>query len=331
MPLLTSIALGFVLSAQTAPVDPLEARLRAHVRFLSHDLLEGRDSPSLGLDIAAEYIAGEFEKSGIAPGVKDSYLQLFDHTRRRGNVTGKVANVIGIIPGTDATLKNEYVLVTAHYDHLGKREGEGDQIFNGANDNASGTAGVMEVGRLLAMKPTKRTVVLMTFWGEEQGLQGARAYVGSPVFPLAKTIGMVNLEQIGRTDDNEGPRVSEFNFTGFDYSDLPERFKKVIEPTGVKVTKHPRLSDPYFNASDNAAFAGAGIPAHTISVAYAFPDYHKAGDHWDKLDYVNFAKLVNAISLGVRTIADDAQPVKWNETERTKRYVEAWKKLVSGG
>lgn len=330
MPLVTSLALALSLS-QTAPVSPLEVRLRAHVRFLASDKLEGRDSPSLGLDIAADYIAGEFEKSGIAPGVKDSYLQMFDHTRRRGNISGKVANVIGIIPGTDAKLKDEYIFVTAHYDHLGKREGEGDQIFNGANDNASGTAGVIEIGRLIAMKPTKRSVVLMTFWGEEQGLQGARAYIGAPVFPLAKTIAMVNLEQIGRTDDSEGPRVSEFNFTGFDYSDLPERFKKVIEPSGVKVTKHPRLSDPYFNASDNAAFAGAGIPAHTISVAYSFPDYHKVGDHWDKLDYANMAKLVDAMAKGVRAIADDAKPVKWNETDRTKRYVDAWKKLTGGG
>lgn len=328
MTMLTSLALTLVLAQ--APADRLDDRLRAHVRFLSHDLLEGRDSPSPGLDLAAEYIAGEFEKSGVGKAPNGSYFQTFDHTRRRGNVSGKVHNVIGVIPGSDPTLKNEYVFVTAHYDHLGKREGEGDQIFNGANDNCSGVAGVIEVGRSLAAKPAKRTVVLVLFWGEEQGLLGARAYVGAPVFPLAKTVAVVNLEQIGRTDDNEGPRVGEFNFTGFDYSDLPDRIKAAVEPTGIKVTKHPRFSDPYFNASDNAAFAAAGVPAHTISVAYSFPDYHKAGDEWSKLDYPNFTKMVSAITVGVRSVADDSRPIRWRETERTQRYLDAWKKLQGG-
>lgn len=331
MPLLTSFALGWAMLAPQSTPDLLDVRLRAHVRFLSHDLLEGRDSPSPGLTLAAEYIAGEFEKAGIAPGLAEGYFQTSEHTRRRGSVTGQVHNVIGIIPGRDPVLKNEYVLVTAHYDHLGKREGEGDQNFNGANDNASGTAGVIEVGRLLMTEPPKRTVVLIAFWGEEQGLLGARAYTRAPGFPLAKTVAMVNLEQIGRTDDNEGPRVGEFNITGFDFSDLPARLKEAIEPTGVKVAKHALNSDRYFGASDNAAFATLGVPAHTISVAYAFPDYHKPSDEWQKLDYGNMAKLVAGIAKGVRSVADDSRPIRWRGSERTKRYIEAWEKLQSGG
>lgn len=330
MPMLTTLALGWAMLAPQSAPDMLEARLRAHVRFLSHDLLEGRDSPSPGLTLAAEYIAGEFAKVGVRPGVEESFFQSFEHTRRRGTVTGQVHNVIGVIPGRDPVLKNEFVFVTAHYDHLGKREGEGDQTFNGANDNGSGTAGVIEVGRLLAAEPPKRTIVLMTFWGEEQGLLGARAYTRTPVFPLAKTVAMVNLEQIGRTDDNEGPRVGEFNLTGFDFSDLPQRIKEAVEPTGVKVTKHPRFSDSYFGASDNAAFASLGVPAHTISVAYAFPEYHKPGDEWSKLDYSNMSKLVAAIAKGVRSVADDSRTIRWRESERTKRYLEAWQKLTGG-
>lgn len=319
-----------VLALTQAPLpSPDEARLRAHVRFLSSDLLEGRDSPSRGLDLAAEYLAGEFEKIGVGPGNGDSYFQEFDHTSRRGG-TGKVRNVIALLPGSDPSLKSQVVLVTAHYDHLGKREGEGDRLYNGANDNASGTAGVVEIARILKESKLKRSVAFILWWGEEQGLLGARAYAKTPVFPLKQTIAMINLEQIGRTDDSEGPRVAEFNVTGFDFSDMAEVLSAAASP-GVKVTKHERNSDAYFFASDNAALASLGVPAHTVSTAYQFPDYHQPGDEWQKLDYTNMAKIVRALAKGVEAIANRTKPIEWNSTNpRAARYLEAWKKLQGG-
>jgi putative aminopeptidase FrvX len=143
---------------------------------------------------------------------------------------------------------------------------------------------------------------------------------------------MVNLEQIGRTDDSEGPRVAEFNVTGYDFSDLAETLRTSAEREQVKVTKHARNSDAYFFASDNAALAGFGVPAHTISTAYQFPDYHKPEDEWQKLDYTNMVKIVRAIARGVETVANRTAPVKWNaENPKATRYFDAWKKLQTGG
>jgi Zn-dependent M28 family amino/carboxypeptidase len=228
----------------------------------------------------------------------------------------KVRNVIGLLRGSDPDLKETYVLLTAHYDHLGTgpRNESGDRIFNGANDDGSGTASVVEIASALATlkQHPKRSLVFITFYGEEQGLVGSRYYVAHPVVPLTKTVADINLEQLGRTDDTDGPRVSAATVTGFDYSDVGATLRRAGEETGVEVAKHPVKSDGYFGASDNASFARAGIPAHTISVSYMFPDYHGAGDEWEKIDYVNMAKINRMAAVGLLLIADGPAPA-WNK------------------
>ncbi|MFN3728610.1 MAG: M20/M25/M40 family metallo-hydrolase [Fimbriimonadaceae bacterium] len=241
-----------------------------------------------------------------------------------------VRNVIGVLPGSDEALSQTYVLLTAHYDHLGVRPGFGDRIYNGANDNASGVAGVMAIARALGaltVRP-KRSIMFIAWFGEERGLQGANYFVRNPVVPLENIIGMVNLEQIGRTDDSEMPKVKQFEVTGFDLSDLTDSLVAGGETAGIRVLKHPRNSDAYFGASDNAALARAGIPAHTVSVAYSFPDYHAPGDHADKLDYDNMALVTRAILMGVAHLADRPNAPKWNEDNpRAQNFIEAAKKL----
>ena len=163
--------------------------MRANLRFLAGDDLKGRNTPSPELDIAADWIASEFEKAGLEPGVKDSYFQ--PGTFREA----PVRNVIGILPGSDPKLKDTYLLVSGHYDHLGTRGTEGDTIYNGANDNGSSIVSMIELAKSFGAMKThpKRTIVFMAFWGEEKGLQGAFYYGKNPVFPLAKTVGMVNM------------------------------------------------------------------------------------------------------------------------------------------
>jgi Peptidase family M28 len=242
-------------------------------------------------------------------------------------VPSKVRNVIGLLRGSDAALKDTYVLITAHYDHLGIRDnGTPDHIFNGANDDGSGTASVIEIANALAALPTRpaRSIVFMTQFGEEKGDLGSRYYVQHPIFPLAKTIVDVNLEQVGRTDDLEGPRVGAFNLTGFDYTDLPAVFRRAGQQTDIQVIKHEKNSDAYFTRSDNAAFAEAGIPATTLSVAYDYPDYHKAGDEWPKLDYENMAKVDRTVALAALDIANNPQAPKWDASNpKTERFVKA--------
>lgn len=242
----------------------------------------------------------------------------------------KLRNVAGVLRGTDPELKDTYVVVTGHYDHLGVRpNAEGDGIYNGANDDASGAASVIAIASALADLEEKpnRTIVFVTVFGEELGGLGARWYTGHPIFPIAKTIADINLEQLGRTDDNEGPKVAQFNLTGFDYTDIAATFAKAGAVTGVQVIKHETNSDSFFRRSDNATFADAGIPSTTLSVSYIFPDYHQPGDEWQKLDYDNLAKVDVTVALGIFDMANSAQAPQWNkENPKTARYVQVREK-----
>jgi hypothetical protein len=236
-------------------------------------------------------------------------------------------NVIGVLRGSDPALQDTCVLLTAHYDHLGVRgTGEGDRIFNGANDNASGTSSLIGIARALASLPArpKRSIVFLALFGEELGLVGSRYYAQHPVFPLSKTVANLNLEHLGRTDENSGPRVGVLNATGFDYTDMPLVLALAGEELGIKLVKDEVNSDNFYGRSDNQAFADAGIPSHTLSVGYLFPEYHQAGDEWQKIDYDNMAKVARTVALGVYRIADNPAPPKWNaENPKTAAYVKA--------
>jgi peptidase M28-like protein len=242
----------------------------------------------------------------------------------------KLRNVIAVLRGSDPVLRNTYVLVTAHYDHLGVNPNvEGaDKIYNGANDDGSGTVSVIEIAAALSKlkQRPKRSIVFMTVFGEEKGLLGSRYYSRHPVFPIEKTVADVNLEQVGRTDDSEGPQVGTCEMTGFDFSNVGEIFKAAGDLVGVKVFKHPTKSDTYFGRSDNQALADLGVPAHTLSVAYEYPDYHRVGDHWDKIDYDNMAKVDRMIALGLVMIANNPIEPKWDEANpKAARYLKAWR------
>jgi len=241
----------------------------------------------------------------------------------------KLRNVIGVLRGSDPELKNTYVMVTAHYDHLGIKDGV---IHNGANDDGSGTVSVMEIaGALAGMKQRPaRSIVFMTVFGEELGLFGSRYYGRHPILPIRQTVANVNLEQVGRTDSSEGPQLNNASMTGFDFSDVGTIFRKAGKLTGINVYKNEANSDFYFSRSDNQALADQGVPAHTLCVAFEYPDYHAPGDHWQKVDYANMAKVNRMVALGVLMIANDPVAPKWNTANPlTRPYVEAWKRQSS--
>jgi hypothetical protein len=245
----------------------------------------------------------------------------------------KARNVAGLLRGSDPILKDTYLIVTGHYDHLGVRQtGDGDRIFNGANDDASGTSSVVEIGAALAAlsERPRRSILFLALFGEEAGLFGSRYYTSHPIFPFNQTVADVNLEHMGRTDDSEGPRLATFNLTGFDYTDIANTMLKAGAETGITVVKHEKNSDAFYGSSDNAAFAAAGVPATTISVTYIFPDYHAVGDEWPKLDYLNMAHVDQCIALGLWTMANSDKAPEWNrDNPKTKAYVEAWDKITT--
>ena len=240
----------------------------------------------------------------------------------------KLHNVVGLLRGSDAALKDTCVLVTAHYDHIGARAGgSGDTVYNGANDDGSGTVSVIEIASALAQmkQRPKRSILFMTFFGEEKGLLGSRYYGLHPIFPIEKTVADINLEQVGRTDSSEGPQVGTASLTGFDFSDVGGILKEAGALTGIRVYKHERNSDAFFGRSDNQALADQGVPAHTLCVAFVYPDYHGLGDHWEKIDYANMEKVARMVALAVVMIADNPQEPKWNEANpKAARYLKAW-------
>jgi Peptidase family M28 len=282
-------------------------------------------SPAITLtgEAAARFYAA------MKPGTSDASITAHIDAPTRKQVT--LRNVIGILRGSDPALSDTSVMLSAHYDHLGVRQGlSGDRIYNGANDDGSGVVSVIEAARALASlehRP-KRSILFVTFFGEEEGLIGSQYYARHPVWPLEKTIAQLNLEQVGRTDSTEGRQVSSASLTGFDYSDLTSYVQRAGRSTGIRVYKDARNSDAYFADSDNFSLAEAGVPAETLCVAFDFPDYHAVGDEWQKIDYDNMAKVDRAVALALDLMANSEQPVQWNEANpKTAPYVRAWKHL----
>ena len=240
----------------------------------------------------------------------------------------QLRNVIGVLRGSDPALKETCIVVSAHYDHLGEKpDSKGDRIFNGANDDGSGVVSVIEMARALAGLPEhpRRSIVFMTFFGEEKGLMGSRYYARHPAWPIAKTVAQLNLEQVGRTDSTEGRQLNSATLTGFDYSDLSSYLEHAGAITGIKIYENKRNSDLYFTASDNESLAEVGVPAHTLCVAFDYPDYHAVGDEWQKIDYDNMAKVDRAAALALIMLASSDQPPHWNASNpKTARFLKAW-------
>jgi hypothetical protein len=238
-------------------------------------------------------------------------------------------NVAGLLRGSDPKLKNTYVIVSGHYDHVGI---EGGQIYNGANDDASGTSCMLALAEALARLPErpKRSILFIAYFGEEKGLLGSRYYGAHPIFPLAQTDANFNLEQMGRTDDSEGPNVKRVSVTGFDYSNMTDWLVDAGRDTGITFYKHEANSDSFFGRSDNQSLADSGIPSHTLVVAFMYPDYHQPGDHWEKIDYDNMAEVTRAIGVALVRVANSPKPVEWNTgNPKAADYVKAARGLAA--
>jgi hypothetical protein len=311
------------IAARLQPALVVVLRIGGQPTNLSARLLEVRAAPAVPVVVVWDEAIRKALGAGKAGPVE---ALVTARIRPPATVPVKLRNVVGVMRGSDPALRDSYVLVTAHYDHLGTRgTGEGDHIYNGANDDGSGTASVIEVANALAALPTrpKRSIVFIAFFGEELGLVGSRYYGAHPIFPLAKTVADLNLEQLGRTDVDGGSSVGLVNVTGFDFTTLTDAVKNAGGMTGLQVVKNEQLNEQYFARSDNQALADAGVPAHTLSVGYMFPDYHQPGDEWPKLDYNNLALVDRTVALAVYQVADSTEIPQWKEMPATQRYIKA--------
>jgi Zn-dependent M28 family amino/carboxypeptidase len=267
--------------------------------------------------------------AALRPGLNGATATI--HIAAPHRTAAQLRNLIGILRGSDPALKDTCVLLTAHYDHLGvKPDGSGDRIYNGANDDGSGTVSVIEIARALSRltERPRRSIVFMTFFGEEKGLVGSSYYAQHPAWPIVKTVAQLNLEQVGRTDSSEGQQLSNASVTGFDYSDVTDYLVRAGAATGIKVYKNPKASDQFFTASDNYPLAEAGVPAHSLCVAFEFKDYHAVGDEWQKIDYDNMAKVDRMIAFGMILMANSAESPHWKaENPKAAPFLKALKEL----
>jgi Zn-dependent M28 family amino/carboxypeptidase len=221
-------------------------------------------------------------------------------------------NVVAVLRGADPALRAEAVLVDAHYDHLGVgKPVAGDSVYNGADDDASGTATVMLVARALAAGPRpRRTVVFLASTGEEVGLVGTRWYIRHPAWPIARTVGNLEVEMIGRPDSLAGGAGRAW-LTGYERSTLGD----ALAAAGVPLVADPRPDQQFFERSDNIAFAYLGVPAHTLSSFNLHADYHTPEDEADRMDYAHMARVVAAATQAVRLMADGPAP-QWKPGRR---------------
>lgn len=214
--------------------------------------------------------------------------------------TSHLANVVGIIPGT--TRKDELVIFSAHYDHLGigRPDAKGDSIFNGANDDASGTTAVIMLAKYFSqLKNNDRTLVFVAFTAEEIGGFGSQ-YFSNQIDP-DKAIAMFNIEMIG-TDSKWG--TNSAYITGYEKSDFGKILQANLTDSKFRFEPDPYPQQNLFYRSDNATLAALGVPAHTISTSKMDnePNYHQQSDEIETLDMHNMAEIIKAVALSSKSI-----------------------------
>ncbi|MEN2283020.1 M28 family peptidase [Algoriphagus sp. SE2] len=235
-------------------------------------------------------------------------------------------NVVAWIEGTDKNLKNEFVMLSAHYDHvgIGRPDENGDSIYNGTRDNAIGTVAVMNAAKYFAKNPPKRSILLALWTAEEKGLLGSRYFAENPLIPLDQIIYNLNIDGAGYND------TSIITVIGLGRTTGDDMIIEAVEDFGLKALADPAPEQGLYDRSDNVNFAIKGIPAPTFSLGFtAFDDeinkyYHKAGDQVDSVDLDYVTLYWKAYILAAQKIANLSYQPAWIAGDK---YEEAGKAL----
>ncbi len=231
-------------------------------------------------------------------------------------------NVIGMVEGTDPVLKNEYILITAHYDHVGTgRKGGGaftaeDSIFNGARDNAMGTIAMLSAAKVIAEKPTKRSVVFIGFTAEEMGLLGSSYYADHPLIPLKQTVLNLNTDGAGYDDK------TAISVIGYGRAGLEKEFEAAAKTFGLRVIADPAPEQNLYDRSDNVNFAVKGIPAPTVSpgttgfTAEIQKYYHQVGDNPETIDFDYLLSYCKTFAHLSRLLGDRSETPRWKAGDK---------------
>lgn len=323
--LLALLLVGNITFAQS----PIERALNtinrssaeATINFLASDELQGREAGFHGSRVTSEYIVSLLQWMGVSS-LADSYFQPFDAYRKERQKKGRLEvhpdsiaklkqevhqklsmrNVLGMIPGKNT---KEYVIVGAHFDHLGIDPVlDGDQIYNGADDNASGVSAVLQIARaFLASGQQPERNVIFAFWdGEEKGLLGSKYFVQTCPF-LSQIKGYLNFDMIGRNNKPQQPKQVVYFYTAV-HPVFGDWLKEDIRKYGLQLEPDYRAWENPIGGSDNGSFAKVGIPIiwyHTDG----HPDYHQPSDHADRLNWDKIVEITKASFLNMWKMANE--------------------------
>jgi Zn-dependent M28 family amino/carboxypeptidase len=314
--LYTSLAAVFLLSlvwAQSSPVRPAAqssatapeskiinaARLVRDVETLASDAMQGRGINTPGGIKAREYVTDRFKESGVQPFDK-SYVQPFEFTNR-ANQKIEGANVVGHVAGK--RFKDKYIVISAHYDHVGVRNGE---IYNGADDDASGTAALFALAEYFKKNKPAHSIIFAAFDGEESGLRGSRAFVAAP--PVAKDaiVMNVNMDMVSRSDKNELYASGTYHHPA-----LKPALEAVARQSKIKLLLgHDRPEqgqNDWTNQSDHGSFHAAKIPFIYFGVE-DHKDYHRPTDDFANINPQFYVRAVETILEAVKSFDKSPPP-----------------------
>lgn len=325
--LLVILPLLFVSAAQnpSAPDRAAETitsdEVYKTISVLADDSLGGRNTPSPGLEMAARWIAEELEAMGLEPGGDDgSYIQRWEYTPRQvgeGLQPEAVAvpNVVGLLRGSDPVLRDQWVVFSAHFDHVGGPPDEtGDSIYNGADDNASGTAAVMEIAEAFASLPTppRRSLAFVLVSGEEKGLLGAGYFAGGASLPQEAMVADINADMVSMNWPD-----SIFVFGG-EYTTMGATLDGVIAhhpELDVHIMENRWPGMPLFHMSDQFAFVQEGIPG-IFFFSGLHENLHRPSDELEQIDPDKAARVARLMFyLGYQVSQDEDAP-RWTEKGR---------------
>ncbi|MBG0861017.1 MAG: M28 family peptidase [Bacteroidales bacterium] len=317
---LFSLILMVSFSTKEKPAVVTAFELKEWIDFLASDEMKGRANGSPEMKIAADWIAEKFRGNGVKPLFQNgSYTRDYTFTSRQR--TFQERNVAGIIEGTDPSLKGQYIVISAHFDHVGIGQGaKPDSIRNGADDNASGVCTMIGIARTITLSRMKpgRTLIFAAFSGEEAGMRGSRNFVTDPPVPLKNIYVNINFEMTGHS---EYLGKNRYYMTGCSFSDLDDRIAEFTKGTGYQLIDTIPLTDMLFSASDNIAFSRLsvsegitkGIPSGTFATS-ALADYlHGVDDEAELFDFENMEGLVSHFSDLIIWLSNNKSDIKWTD------------------
>jgi hypothetical protein len=287
--------------APASSPTPDSLSIRRDIEYLASPALAGRMTGTPGNDSAAAYLARRYAAIGVQP-LSAGYLQRFDARPAAHNgpiVSLPTQNVLGVVRGTDPVLRNEYVIVGAHFDHLGANtmfaaDPRASGLRLGADDNASGSAAVLELARLIARSPVKRSVIFAHFSGEEEGTLGSMYMVEHMPVAIDSVDAMLNFDMVGRMKDD---RLIVFGVATS--PELPGIVSEANAPVGLRIAAQGDGDGP----SDHASFYLKNLPVlHFFTDSHE--DYHKVGDTPDKINAAGEARVVAVAERVLRAIGD---------------------------